>query len=71
MVGFDDTNAAVITLWPPLTTIRQPVHRLAAEALQRLIGAIQETDGASVEALGQIHVLPHELIKRHSTTRPK
>ncbi|ADG10486.1 LacI family DNA-binding transcriptional regulator [Caulobacter segnis] len=64
VVGFDDTPAAV-TLWPPLTTVHQPVRKLAAEALGRLTAEIAKTtpDGQS----GCEHVLDHEIVARQST----
>jgi len=66
VVGFDDSTAAV-TLWPPLTTIRQPVRALAAEAMQRLIEAMRRGRVASSAAP---HVLDHLLVERQSTAPP-
>jgi LacI family transcriptional regulator len=65
VVGFDDTSAAV-TLWPPLTTVHQPVRELAAEALGLLAAQI-----AGVEPTGQggDRVLDHGIISRLSTSR--
>lgn len=62
VVGFDDTTAAV-TLWPPLTTIHQPVRELAAEALRLL------TQEIASARKGRHHkcVLGHQLIERQST----
>jgi LacI family transcriptional regulator len=66
VVGFDDTSPA-ITVWPPLTTVHQPVRRLAAEALGLL--AAQITSG---EPLGDTsdRVFAHEIVTRLSTARP-
>ncbi len=67
VVGFDDTSAAV-TLWPPLTTVHQPVHKLAAEALGLLVAEIV---GATRPApLAGDHVLEHEIVRRLSTASP-
>ncbi|MET3663416.1 LacI family transcriptional regulator [Caulobacter sp. 1776] len=65
VVGFDDTSPAV-TVWPPLTTVHQPVRRLAAEALGLLAAQI-----ASGEPLGDRsdRVLDHEIVTRLSTAR--
>jgi LacI family transcriptional regulator len=65
VVGFDDTPAAV-TLWPPLTTVHQPVHKLASEALGLLVAQI-----TGVEPRGgrRDRVLDHEIITRLSTSR--
>jgi LacI family transcriptional regulator len=67
VTGFDDTTAA-ITLWPPLTTIRQPVQQLAAEALQLLIREMRA--GAPLPAGERARVLGHMLIERDSTASP-
>lgn len=57
VAGFDDTPLAQL-VWPPLTTIRQPVRELAYAATSRLF--CQEP--------GVIHQrLQHELIERGST----
>jgi len=63
VAGFDDTSPAV-TVWPPLTTVHQPVRRLAAEALGLLVARI-----ASGEPLGDRgdRVLDHEIVTRLST----
>ncbi|QAY77394.1 LacI family DNA-binding transcriptional regulator [Sphingosinicella sp. BN140058] len=60
VAGFDDTSAAV-TLWPPLTTVHQPVRRLAAEALSAVIA--EALCGANAPSP---RLLEHELIKRQS-----
>ncbi|MDR6787600.1 LacI family transcriptional regulator [Sphingomonas sp. BE138] len=67
VTGFDDTTAA-ITLWPPLTTIRQPVQQLAAEALQLLIREMRT--GQPLPAAERSRVLDHVLVERDSTAAP-
>jgi len=66
VVGFDDTTAAVM-LWPPLTTVHQPVRRLAAEALGLLVAEIAAPTRTGMHA---DHVLEHALIQRQSTSAP-
>ncbi|OAN66199.1 LacI family DNA-binding transcriptional regulator [Sphingomonas sp. TDK1] len=67
VVGFDDTTAAV-TLWPPLTTIHQPVRRLAAEALALVA---DEARGAAPKTRARRdRVLEHAIVKRSSTAAP-
>lgn len=67
VVGFDDTTAAV-TLWPPLTTVHQPVRRLAAEALALVA---DEARGPAVKPRARRdRVLEHEIVKRSSTAVP-
>lgn len=67
VTGFDDSTAAV-TLWPPLTTIRQPVQQLAAEALQLLIREMRT--GTPLPAEERLRVLEHVLVERQSTAPP-
>jgi LacI family transcriptional regulator len=40
VVGFDDTLIAS-TIWPELTTIQQPIARMAAEAVDMLVGSVR------------------------------
>jgi LacI family transcriptional regulator len=57
VAGFDDTDLAPV-VWPPLTTIRQPVRALghaAADLLFQLPDKVEQ------------RLLPHELIVREST----
>ncbi len=68
VVGFDDTTAAV-TLWPPLTTVHQPVRRLAAEALGLLVAEIGTP--SNTEAGQSDHVLDHAIVERQSTAPPQ
>lgn len=68
VVGFDDTATAT-TVWPELTTIRQPIAQMAEAALDILIRKIRKRrDG---EALGAIDKLvAHELVVRQSAAPP-
>ena len=60
VAGFDDTTLAQV-VWPPLTTIRQPVRDLADTATQLLLG----------EGGLEHRRLPHELISRESIAAPR
>jgi LacI family transcriptional regulator len=64
VVGFDDTPAAVM-LWPPLTTVHQPVRDLASEALRLLVAEIAA--GGGPPATRPDRVLEHTIVKRQST----
>lgn len=68
VVGFDDTTVAT-TLWPPLTTIRQPVRQMAAVALDRLLRALRSPEPDA--EIHVEHVLDHVLIQRDSTAPPR
>ena len=61
VAGFDDTALASL-VWPPLTTIRQPVREMAYAAAGLLFA---ETDEAVQQRLD------HSLIVRASTARPR
>lgn len=64
VVGFDDTPAAVM-LWPPLTTVHQPVRDLASEALRLLVAEMAATERPPARRPDR--VLEHTIVKREST----
>ena len=61
VAGFDDTQLASL-VWPPLTTIRQPMRDLAYTAASLLF----EGDRSVIHRR-----LPHDLVERGSTARPR
>ncbi len=63
VVGFDDTALAV-TLWPPLTTVRQPVRAMASRAAALLIAHLRS---AAPALAGHDEILPFTLVERGST----
>lgn len=65
VVGFDDTPLAT-AMWPSLTTIRQPIARMASKALALLLEEIR------LRAFGQrlprqLHELKFSLVRRESS----
>lgn len=64
VVGFDDTTCAV-TLWPTLTTIHQPISRLAATALA-VVAEQAGQWGRRQKGKGD-KVLEHHIVQRAST----
>jgi LacI family transcriptional regulator len=61
VTGFDDTPMSEV-VWPPLTTVRQPIKLLAERAIHLLL------DGNNRDATEPRHeVIEHELIVREST----
>jgi len=60
VVGFDDLELAAYTC-PPLTTVRQPGHRIGERAMRMLIELIHGRDDVQAE------VLPAELVIRETT----
>jgi LacI family transcriptional regulator len=63
VAGFDDTPMSEI-VWPPLTTIRQPIKDLSERAVHLLVE--NRTNGGV-----RYEVLPFELIVRDSTSAPQ
>lgn len=61
ITGFDDTPVSEI-VWPPLTTIHQPLRRMGERAVERLAQAVEGAiDGPARETV------PHELVVRESS----
>lgn len=57
LIGFDDSPAAIY-LQPPLTTIKQPLHEMAKEAISIIMSKYKESRSKTI---------PVELILRSST----
>jgi len=64
VVGFDDTAPAT-TVWPELTTIRQPVSAIASAALDLLLARIRAERGGYDLPAGE-RILDYELVVRES-----
>lgn len=73
VVGFDDTPVARM-VWPNLTTIRQPISRMAAVAADLLVArAARARSGADGGGDGEgaaRHLLEFDLVIRDSTAPP-
>ena len=68
VVGFDDTAIAT-TVWPELTTIRQPIASMAETALDLLVRDIRrKRSGESPNPTDQL--VTHTLIQRESAAAP-
>jgi LacI family transcriptional regulator len=65
ITGFDDTPVSQI-VWPPLTTIHQPLRVIGSKAVELLVGQIMRENGAS-DAADHQHLVPFQLIQRSST----
>lgn len=66
VAGFDDSPAAAL-VWPPLTTVRQPVAEMARAAVEMLVIGNRADQSAPVDEQDQHKVLAHELVVRDST----
>ncbi|MDI1294615.1 MAG: LacI family DNA-binding transcriptional regulator [bacterium] len=67
--GFDDTSLAT-TIWPELTTIRQPISAMARAAVETLVRQIKGRRDKSVEDAAHV-MLDYELIRRQSDAAPR
>ena len=65
VVGFDDTAPAT-TVWPELTTIRQPIAEMAEAAIELLMADLR----SDLEPAETERVLQHKLVIRDSTAPP-
>lgn len=66
--GFDDTSLAT-TIWPELTTIRQPISAMARAAVEVLVRQLKGRRGSDAEV--EHLVLDHALIRRQSDAAPR
>lgn len=65
IVGFDDTQNAS-SIWPPLTTVRQPIREMARAAIE-----ILASNGAPSAKVLTNKILDHELVIRKSAGPPR
>ena len=68
VVGFDDTSIAS-TIWPELTTIRQPITAMAEIAVDLLVREIRQRK-SGVECKPVDHLVTYSLVKRQSAAAP-
>ncbi|HET8555398.1 MAG TPA: LacI family DNA-binding transcriptional regulator [Rhodanobacteraceae bacterium] len=68
VVGYDDTSVAT-TVWPELTTIRQPIASMADSAMDILLRSIRGKE-KDVQMVVD-HVVPHQLVRRDSAVPPR
>ncbi len=67
IVGFDDTIAG--SVWPQLTTIRQPIYEIASTAIDIIADNIRNLK-AGTRPKPSNRLVPHTLIERESTAPP-
>lgn len=68
VVGFDDTIAG--SVWPELTTIRQPIYDIGLTAVDIIVNNIRHNRAGETPEC-QNHLISHKLIVRESTAPPK
>jgi DNA-binding LacI/PurR family transcriptional regulator len=74
VVGFGDSPESAEALSPPLTTVRSPLERMAAEALEQLYGNRGNSDQSrqsDADERGKDVKFPGELIIRASSAHCK
>lgn len=69
VVGFDDTAIAATT-WPPLTTVRQPIAKMAEAAVGMLIRKLTDNEEAQPGDENR-WLLDCTIVQRDSTAPPK
>ncbi|HEY7884936.1 MAG TPA: LacI family DNA-binding transcriptional regulator [Cellvibrionaceae bacterium] len=67
VAGFDDTSIAR-SVWPPLTTIKQPIDEMSVHSVDLLMETIK-ADQLFDMRLDKHELLPHKLIVRGSTLK--
>ncbi len=67
ITGFDDSPVSEI-VWPPLTTVHQPLRRIGERAVERLTDVISQTNDAA--RLPNAEVVGHNLVLRESSVVP-
>ncbi|HUO99158.1 MAG TPA: LacI family DNA-binding transcriptional regulator [Rhizomicrobium sp.] len=71
VVGFDDTSIAT-TIWPELTTIRQPITAMAEIALDLILREIRSSRRNGNTPMKPVdHLVTYSLVKRSSAAAPK
>lgn len=69
VAGFDDTQSAT-AVWPQLTTVRQPVSRMAAEAVGILADRLDAARAGEERGRAEPHETGSEIILRESVAPP-
>jgi LacI family transcriptional regulator len=68
VVGFDDTSLAT-SIWPELTTVKQPIAAMAEAAMDLLLTDLRARRSGSPRRFAE-RVLEHDLIVRESSAAP-
>lgn len=69
VVGFDDTQTAT-AIWPQLTTVRQPISGMAAEAIELLAECLDARRGGTPGGGDERREIRSEIIVRDSSSAP-
>ncbi|MEL6876854.1 MAG: LacI family DNA-binding transcriptional regulator [Pseudomonadota bacterium] len=66
--GFDDTDLAS-SIWPELTTIRQPIRQMTAKAVE-MIATLSRAEKSGEKLEFETVMMPYRLIRRNSDAAP-
>jgi LacI family transcriptional regulator len=69
VTGFDDTALAT-TIWPELTTVRQPIAEMARESVQSLVRRVRALRDGEEAAPERVR-MDFELVRRQSDAAPR
>lgn len=70
IAGFDDTPVSRM-VWPPLTTVHQPIRHMALRAAELLLESIRNDDEPGRRPTSRIEVFDAPLIVRGTTAPPR
>ncbi|WP_349322517.1 LacI family DNA-binding transcriptional regulator [Asticcacaulis sp. MM231] len=70
IVGFDDTPVSEI-IWPPLTTVNQPLRTIGYRAVEMIVERIKAGKTASGPLPVRFDVVPHKVVMRESASSPQ
>ena len=70
IVGFDDTQTAT-AIWPQLTTVRQPIATMAAEAVDMLADRLDRIRAGTLEEAPLCQEIGSDIIVRDSSAAPR
>jgi LacI family transcriptional regulator len=68
VVGFDDTALAT-SVWPELTTVKQPIAEMAEAALELMIADLRRHRAGTARKFAE-RVLGHAMVIRESSAPP-
>lgn len=67
VTGFDDTPVSGV-VWPPLTTVHQPITDMGARAVELIV---EQLRSPSPRSAGGFRLLPHAMVIRASAAPPR
>lgn len=68
LAGFDDTPLSEI-IWPPLTTVHQPLKVMGCRAVERIVADLKAMRQGVSPARARFEPVPHRVVVRESAAR--